>query len=773
MQLLLAQLPVVHPGLALAALATGLLPIIIHLLNRRRHRRVPWAAMRFLFAAKKQDARRVWMEQWLLLLLRLVLIVFFGLAIARPFLPSQAGLLTQATRTHRVLILDNSLSMLANDGEGETRFEQALNFTLDWLDELPRSDAVSVITTAYPATAVIDFAAFDRRLVREALVSLACTQRRADIAGAVDIARHVLDESPALDVNRVVQVVSDFSQGTWSGGASTEAASSAGASMGSSEQDALDITDDSIASPSFAALRKLADGLSQPARNLLLTRVNHTDVKNVGITSIRCDQPILGSRLPVRVDVEIGNFSDSTARDLVLQLRRGPEVVRRLPMEAIRAGETAVVAASLFLPDAGTHLIEARLVGTTDDALSVDDVRYLSLEVRESLPLLLVDGQSQSSILQGAAGYLAAALSPQLLRDSSMGDVESGRPRFDGNRDGMDETSFMAPRVIGPLELSDEVLRDYAVIGLCDVRSLPPESWIALRQFVEQGGGLFISAGPRMDVDHFNEFAGRLGQALLSVDLEFPADAEQEITGLSSESLDHGVASPFAGYTSSGLFLAQIEKYLSVRQPVPGSEVALRFRNGDPAMIERSIGRGRVLAFLSTINMEWGNLPAKGDFVSLMVSTFSYLSPQRGQDRNIEVGFPLREQLTPAESSMSLSVREPGGQTVSARLKQGESGLELLFAETGQSGGYGALVGTDITWFAVNGASSESDIRMVPRSRVMASLDGRGLFQDRPDREAVSVGRAGELSFAMMLLVLGLLPLEMWAGYYFGSRRAA
>ena len=40
--------PFIHPALAGAALATGLIPVLIHLINRRRHRRVSWAAMSFL-----------------------------------------------------------------------------------------------------------------------------------------------------------------------------------------------------------------------------------------------------------------------------------------------------------------------------------------------------------------------------------------------------------------------------------------------------------------------------------------------------------------------------------------------------------------------------------------------------------------------------------------------------------------------------------------------------------------------------------------------------
>ncbi|MEY4775050.1 MAG: hypothetical protein RIT40_2085, partial [Planctomycetota bacterium] len=61
-------------GFANPALLFGLLaaavPIAIHLLNRRNHRPLPWAAMRFVEAAWRKTRRRVQFEEWLLLLLR-------------------------------------------------------------------------------------------------------------------------------------------------------------------------------------------------------------------------------------------------------------------------------------------------------------------------------------------------------------------------------------------------------------------------------------------------------------------------------------------------------------------------------------------------------------------------------------------------------------------------------------------------------------------------------------------------------------------------------
>jgi len=101
-------------GFANAALLYGLVatgvPILIHLLNRRKHREVPWAAMRFLMAAIRKNRRRIRIEQWLLLAVRTLLVLLVVSAMAKPFLES-FGAVIAGRRTHRVIVLDASLSM--------------------------------------------------------------------------------------------------------------------------------------------------------------------------------------------------------------------------------------------------------------------------------------------------------------------------------------------------------------------------------------------------------------------------------------------------------------------------------------------------------------------------------------------------------------------------------------------------------------------------------------------------------------------------------------
>src|ERR1700730_17049558 len=119
---------------AVAAGAASL-PIIIHLLNRKRFRIVVWAAMKFLLAAQKQNTRRMRLEQLILLAVRtlLILLVVLAMASVMPwaekvwgyFWPEGKGFISVRTgRTYKIIVLDASLSM-NQMAQGKTAFERA------------------------------------------------------------------------------------------------------------------------------------------------------------------------------------------------------------------------------------------------------------------------------------------------------------------------------------------------------------------------------------------------------------------------------------------------------------------------------------------------------------------------------------------------------------------------------------------------------------------------------------------------------------------------
>src|SRR6516225_7609402 len=153
------------PGMALlVGAAAAAVPVVIHLLNRKRYRVVPWAAMRFLLAAQKHNSRRLRLEQWLLLAIRtlLVLLVVAAMCSVMPWaeavwqrvLPGEVpGASTRPTTQH-VLVLDASFSMgVVRDGKN--LFEHARQSAAEIVRSAGPGDGVSVVVMGKPARTLV------------------------------------------------------------------------------------------------------------------------------------------------------------------------------------------------------------------------------------------------------------------------------------------------------------------------------------------------------------------------------------------------------------------------------------------------------------------------------------------------------------------------------------------------------------------------------------------------------------------------------------------
>src|SRR6266699_3243080 len=93
-------------------------PILIHLINRMRFKRIRWAAMEFLLKSQKRNRRRLIIEQLILLMLRCLLVMLAGLLLAQyfgpPFRPKPEDTVAakkQKPGTLHVVLVDDSLSM--------------------------------------------------------------------------------------------------------------------------------------------------------------------------------------------------------------------------------------------------------------------------------------------------------------------------------------------------------------------------------------------------------------------------------------------------------------------------------------------------------------------------------------------------------------------------------------------------------------------------------------------------------------------------------------
>src|SRR6266487_3410958 len=141
-----------QPAFLLGALAAAV-PVIIHLIYRRRALVHRFPAVRFLLLADKRTARKFRLAQWLLLALRMLAICLLAFSLARPHLTGsnvQAAALAPPQAT--VFLVDNSLSMQYRDGQ-ETRLQRAKTLTSRLVQSLALNDSAVVLPLLMPEEA--------------------------------------------------------------------------------------------------------------------------------------------------------------------------------------------------------------------------------------------------------------------------------------------------------------------------------------------------------------------------------------------------------------------------------------------------------------------------------------------------------------------------------------------------------------------------------------------------------------------------------------------
>ena len=133
-----------NPAILFGLLAASI-PVIIHLFNLRKLRKIEFSTLTFLKELQKNKIRKIKLKQWILLALRVLIILFVVMAFARPALQSlQIGGTTSAAKTTAIFILDDTFSMSVVDQKG-SYFNQAKEIIKQVLSQLQEGDEVGVI----------------------------------------------------------------------------------------------------------------------------------------------------------------------------------------------------------------------------------------------------------------------------------------------------------------------------------------------------------------------------------------------------------------------------------------------------------------------------------------------------------------------------------------------------------------------------------------------------------------------------------------------------
>ena len=197
------------PGLAIAGLLAASIPIIIHLLLRRRRKPIEWAAMALLMEAARRHRRRSRVERLMLLAIRVILLAMLGAALSQPLLGEKVAVLDSRVVN---LVIDDGITSGARSEDGNV-LEASASKAIAVVEGLDPSDRVSVVLAGRPVRTLVDEPTSDHRSVIRALEGLAPREGRTDLAAALDLlAERVRD---GVDGRRnEIRIVSELRRGS-------------------------------------------------------------------------------------------------------------------------------------------------------------------------------------------------------------------------------------------------------------------------------------------------------------------------------------------------------------------------------------------------------------------------------------------------------------------------------------------------------------------------------------------------------------------------------
>ncbi|HUE88516.1 MAG TPA: BatA domain-containing protein, partial [Vicinamibacterales bacterium] len=427
------------------------------------------------------------------------------------------------------------------------------------------------------------------------------------------------------------------------------------------------------------------DGLRLPAGTTVTPiTVQADDTRNIAVTPVSIQREQVSAQDRITVTAGLLNRSDQTVTDLPVSLEIDGHVAQTARVTLPPHGAASTAFPAVILTASNTR----GTVRIGDDALARDNAFHFVLSPPRAVAVTIVNGA------RAARGDQALFLTRAL----GIGDS----PKFDVATRSLDD-------------LTADVLARTRLVILNDAS--PSEAITGrLEQFVEGGGGLLVVYGPQASWPPS-------AQAFLAAMPAGSIDRSRGTAGaLGGLAYGHRVFEPFRAPRSGDFSAARFYGYRSVT-PAQDAEVLARFDDGAPALVARTVGRGHVLGWTSTLDLFWSDLALKPVYLPFVHQMSRHLADYRDRASWAMVGevIDLSEEGDPSRPRVALA---PAG----GRLPlEGEQGRVLELSEQGfyeirEQDRQAALV----TVAAANVDFGESDRTAVDPEEIVVAVAGGG-----------------------------------------------
>ncbi len=625
---------------AIAGAIGASIPLVIHLLNRERARRLVFSTVRFIQMSHQTNVQRHRLKRLLLLLMRILMLILLGLAFARPYFaedPASAPELGGVRNA--VIILDTSYSMQYNDV-----FAQAQNEAIKRLDSLESADAVALILSADKVRRILPIDS-EHNHIRTAIENAELTNYTTDYLDAIQTADEILK---AVSVGqKQIYLIADLQKSGWD---------------------------------NFLDTDRLSPDVD-------IEFVNVTDEQSVNraITDINVPPVVLLEQKDTELVARVHNYSTERVENLPVSLFIDDAKVETTQLD-IEPSDSSDATFKVKI-DLQTESAHTGWVEIDSDALEIDNRQYFTVQSMKSIKVHCVNGERIRSDIKDETFFLTRA-----LKDTG----NEGAPI-----DYTESTKFP----------SEDVIQRYDVLILANVSGFTAAEAERVKSYVNSGGGLIITVGDQVDSNIYQQHLGGIDNPLLPCTfMQASGDAigKETFQVIASVEYRHPIFMPFSNPNHGDFAKGRFYRYFQ-SVPTTDSTVIAAYDDGNPAIVEKIYGNGRVLCYTSTIDREWNDLPIHGVYLPFLHETIKYLAlKQAGQIPDYRVGDGVEYSGSQESAGKEVAVFDPDEKET--RFNLSEQGN--LFFENSENPGIYSIhkSGEKPHFFVVNVDTVESDL---------------------------------------------------------------
>jgi hypothetical protein len=659
--------------LFLLAAAAAAIPVILHMINRRRAKELPFSTLRFLKISVEKTRRRKRIHDLLLMLLRSAVLVLVAAGLAKPTV-SRLDALWGGGHSAVAIILDNSASMGMIDQE-QMRLATAKAAAIQILKELKDGDQVVLFTAGGPAFSGLGALQHTQEQILQILPLCQVSYEKADLAPLLYRARQLLALSKAA--NQYIYIITDMQKVSWEESGEEKPVILSGAKNLSGEE-----SDHEESGHASEILRSAQDDLPTSRQDskvkppadqqaakipVVIVNCNRNPKPDVALTDfdVRAAIPVAG--LPASASVQLLNAS-TEPQSAVVELYVDGALRQSSPALQIPPGERLNYVFTLTFKRGGLHRCEARLAG--EDGSKFDDRRFAALEVNQGIPVALVQDRQHEIPYLDDAYYLEKALAAEQNNSWAL------------------QTAALTAEA-----LEAEPLANYRVIFCVNLPALSPKAAQRLRDYVAAGGNVVWIAGENVDPEAYNRMNERAGGRLLPAplaDVRTP-DPRGPRDAWHLRYLDKKFP-PFLPFQEPAELYESVLVYKQVRMAIAdgGVRVLARLDDEEPLLAMRKVEEGWVLFWGTGMHVNWTNFPLRKIFLPMLIGLTLELASSDQAVHRMLAGEPIMLSFENTVRPLDLEVVPPSGETIrlKTQAEQGRPGHYFRYPDTHSIGVY-------------------------------------------------------------------------------------